>query len=264
VIRWYPYATWLRTDTFAQAGAADRYMATLDPHQPVVFVLAYRPEFAQAVAAEERNIRIGLSPRHEANAYFFVGDLADLLARRRSAPPDRWSDDVTRPYWEAVRNILPQKPPILVLESLSASRFGQAARIGGQEIAPGVMLIQGPRLASPMSLDPVADGVPQLPIALGWAMALLGLLVVAGIGWSRALLGAGTHGEAVLSLAPAFGAAALILSALVVDQLGLRLGGGGGVVAFILATLSGGAVAAWRRKRPSDQRPVRNWAPSPP
>src|SRR5207247_2641186 len=116
-------ATWVRSDTLAEAGAADRYLASLDAHPPAVFLLRYTPEFAQGVAAQERNIRIGLSPDRDGEAFFFVGEAADLLAERRTPAPNQWSDDVTLPYWEAVRGILPQAPPVLVLRSVAAEQF---------------------------------------------------------------------------------------------------------------------------------------------
>jgi len=249
MIRWYPYATWLQTDAVSQAGAADRYMDTLGPRSPVVFVLRYRPEFAQGVAAEERNILFGLSPENEERAYFFVGDPADALAGRRTDPPDENSGDMTQPYWKAVRSVLPSKPPVVILRGLAPGQFQNAGALGGQEIAPGVMLLQGPPPLSPVALKSVPDAAPPLPAALGWALLTFALLAVAGIGWSYSFLRGRSHFEEMLGLAPALGAAAIVLGAFLVDELGMPPGRLGGLVGFVFAAASGVLAALWRMRR---------------
>jgi hypothetical protein len=233
---------------------ADRYLDTLAPHSSAVFVLRYTPEFAQAVASEERNIRVGLSPSHQEDVYFFVGDAEDSLAGRRTPPPDPWSDDVTRPYWDAVRGILASQPPVLVLRSLAPAQFRQASAMGAREIGSGVMVLRGPAPPSRFTLPSIPSAVPALPAALGWALVMFGVLLVAGIGWARAFLSDRAPNEVLLGTAPAFGIGALILAAFLVDQAGLRLGHAGALVALVLAAGTGGLGAVYRagrRGRPS-------------
>lgn len=247
MVRWFRYGTWLSPGGMTQARTADGYMQSLTPGTPVVFVLAYTPGFAQAVAAQERQIRLGLSPSNEPHSFYFVGDVADLLAGRRTPPPDAWSDDITREYWTSLRPILATDPPILVLHDLAPVQFRQAEAMKSREIGPGVALVRGP---SPrLSLAPAApvDAVPPIPIAVGWAFITLGLLLIAGLGWST-FLGPRVPREASLGLAPALGAAAIILSGFALDQLRFRLGGGGGPAAFVVAAGSGALVWAWHAK----------------
>jgi hypothetical protein len=257
LIRWYPYATWLRSDALAEAGAADRYLEALGDDRSAVFLLRYTPEFAQAVAAEERTIRIGLSPAHQERAYFFVGDPVDAMAGRRTPPPDPWSDDVTRPYWAAARRALAGDAPVLVLRSLAPDQFRLAGTLGGREIAPGVMLLRGPAPPSALPLETVPSAVPALPAALGWGLVLFCALALAGLGWARALLGRGASGGDLIGVAPAFGIGALILAAFVVDRVGLRLGSIGAPVAFVVVTVAGLAIARWRWRRSDGDNPRR-------
>ena len=85
---------------------------------------------------------------------------------------------MTQPYWKAVRSVLPSKPPVVILRGLAPGQFQNAGALGGQEIAPGVMLLQGPPPLSPVALKSVPDAAPPLPAALGWALLTFALLAL--------------------------------------------------------------------------------------
>ena len=74
------------------------------------------------------------------------------------------------------------------------------------------------------------------------------ILALAGLGWALALLPPGTRSFEALALSPAFGIAAIIVAGVLLDAVGLRLGGAGGAVVILVAVL-GGAVAGGLRLR---------------
>jgi hypothetical protein len=98
------------------------------------------------------------------------------------------------------------------------------------------------------------------PWSFVWAGVLvLVLLTVVGFGWSAAATG-GTSADALV-LAPAFGAAALILLGVVADRAGLRLTGAIPAVVSIVAGLAGYLFLTRDRWIPGKLRPRRKPAP---
>ncbi len=78
-----------------------------------------------------------------------------------------------------------------------------------------------------------------------WGAAILVLLGLAGWGWSVAFLGRGVGLDVVSGLAPAVGAAVLMVGGLVATKFGIRLGGPGGVATYLIVTVAGAAGAVW-------------------
>jgi hypothetical protein len=106
---------------------------------------------------------------------------------------------------------------------------------GGEwsRVADGVFLSPPPSRAAAAAVDPLEPSSPA-----GIAVATLLVLVTlgaAGFGWARA---AGIDLVDALALAPAFGAGALILAAVLLDVLGVPLSSTGGALA---ASALGGA-----------------------
>jgi hypothetical protein len=128
----------------------------------------------------------------------------------------------------ALRAFLPQVPSI------------------GRLIGPGVWLIVGPE---PGAVEP---GVPArapngAALVILW-VAGLGVLIVAGAGWSRGLTDLSVLGA--LGLAPAFGLSALGLIGSIAGRLGVPLNGGGAIAVLIVtAALGWGTVRVPRRYR---------------
>ena len=110
---------------------------------------------------------------------------------------------------------------------------------GGRDFDHDAELAAGKRLA--------ARAVVDQPLVLGGVT--FALLAVAGIGWSYSFLRGRSHFEEMLGLAPALGAAAIVLGAFLVDELGMPPGRLGGLVGFVFAAASGVLAASWRMRR---------------
>ena len=113
----------------------------------------------------------------------------------------------------ALRAFLPQVPSI------------------GRLIGPGVWLVAGPEPRAVEPGDPARAPHGALLVAL-W-IAGLGVLIVAGIGWTRGLTDLSLL--PALGLAPAFGLTALGLVGTIASRLGLPLSGAG-AIAVLVAT----------------------------
>jgi hypothetical protein len=80
------------------------------------------------------------------------------------------------------------------------------------------------------------------------------LLVVAviGLGWALAAMPRSLRLFELVALSPAVGIAALVVTGMLVDALGFRLGGAGGTVTPVLAAGAGGLLAWLARRRPTE------------
>lgn len=245
-LSWYRHGpgVWVSPRALAEARVAARYLEGLPAGRPAVFVLGpFGPAGLVSVPLAERTVRMALPPSLQATVHFFPGRPADLLAGRRTVLGGPVDAEI-EPYWRDVRRVLPARPPALVLRSLGREQFRAAVAGGATLLAPGVALVRGPRPSRPLRGPDVRD-VPGLRAGVASAAALLALLGLAGWGWARFLLGPGAGAGLVATLAPATGAAALIVGALALDSAGLRPGGPGAVVVLAVATLAGLAAAGW-------------------
>jgi hypothetical protein len=244
VFRWYRYPVLLQDAALQQAEVAGNYVGALPSNQAVIFLVDYyvRP-FPYGPVLAERTIRIELPATRQDDAYFFVGNVRDLLAGRQTPPPNDRLRITTAAYREEVRPLLAATPTVLILQGLAGDGFQQAKRLGARLVGPGVEVLggapPGARVEAPAAVRPV----PSLGGGLLWGAVVLALLWVAGAGWTRLVLSPHTGAEAFFSLAPVVGAAALLLGGLVADRAGLRLGGAGGVITYVVVAL-GGAIAA--------------------
>jgi hypothetical protein len=242
LIRWYPYPVLMDRETLAEARSAGRYVSALPPGQPVVFLTDYlggKPG-AYATVMIDRTIRIGMPPDRDADVFVVPGTLEDLLAGRRTPAPNSSADRITRPYWEDARALLPRDPPILVLRATGAAQYQDALARGAVVIAPGVAKVRG----ADLRLGPAAAAAGPSPAAslgsgLGWGLVLLVLLWVVGAGWTRVALGSRAAPEVYVSLAPAVGAASLILGGLVAAEAGVRPAGLGGILTVVVVGAAG-------------------------
>src|SRR5439155_10259753 len=148
LIRWYPYPVLMDPEALAEARSAGRYVSALPPGQPVVFLTDYlggKPG-AYATVMIDRTIRIGMPEHRDTDVFVVPGTLEDLLAGRRTPAPNSSADRISRPYWDAVRGLLPGDPPILVLRATGATQYQDAVARGAVVIAPGVARARGPDL----------------------------------------------------------------------------------------------------------------------
>jgi hypothetical protein len=85
------------------------------------------------------------------------------------------------------------------------------------------------------------------------ALAVLALLTVVGLGWA---LAAWPSGRArAVSIAPAFGLGALVLIGIVMDRVGLRLGGLAGPLAVCVLAAAGGYLTLLGLQRNAEPEP---------
>jgi hypothetical protein len=255
--RWYQYPVLMQAAQLQEARTADGYVRGLPPGQPVVFLVGYEgyPQVYESVV-KERTIRIGLSPDRATDAHVFVGSPADLLAGRRTPPPDPRTDRVTLLYWNDVQPLLKSNPPILILRSMAPDEFVQAQSLGAMVIGQGVELLRGPPPASPLPVASVPPSVPSWFAGPTWAAVMLGLLAVAGVGWTRVFLRPDSPVEVQVSLAPVVGAGMLILGGVGAAELGIPLGRAGGVATFVVVAVAGLALAAMGARRRPTSEPV--------
>jgi hypothetical protein len=248
VIRWYKYPILMRPEALQQAETAAGYVSQLPSGQQFVFVVDARgPAVVYDAPLRERMIRMALPPDRQEDLHLFVGKPSDLLAARRTHDtPLR--DRITEPYWEDVAPILPDHPPVLVLQAMGRSEFSEAESVGASVIGPGVALLQGPRPARQLVEGPLPDGVPAVVVALLWALVLLGLLSAAGLGWTAVAVGTSVRPLIFVSVVPLVGTGALVLGAFAATEAGVRIGGAGGVATFLTVTF-GGLGAAFLRAR---------------
>jgi hypothetical protein len=244
VIRWYRYPILMRTGALRQAQTAGRYVAQLPKDQPFVFVIdGWGPAVVYDAPLRERVIRMALPPDRQEDLHLFVGKPSDLLAGRRTSF-DPLVDRITAAYWRDVSKVLPEHPPVIVIQAMGNNEFREALAMGAPVIARGIVLLQGPRPAEAITEGPLPSGVPSAPMAVLWAVVLLAVLSAAGLGWTRAILGPDPALEVFVSLAPLVGAGMLLLAAFAATMLGVRMTGPGGVATYILVTVGGAAAAS--------------------
>jgi hypothetical protein len=251
LLRWYRYPELLDPVGVQQARTAARYVGSALPAgRPVVFLVDYlgKPG-SYATVVKERTILLALPPAHQTDARLYIGALADLLAGRRTPPPDARTGRITQTYWTDVAPVLGERPPVVAIRELAGAGFDQVLAAGGRQVAPDVAVLRGPAPARTIPAASPVDAVPSWFAGLGWGAALLLLLAAAGGGWTLAALRPGAEPEAVVSLAPVVGAGTLILGGLLATELGVRLGRAGSVATVVVVGVSGYAVAIARRHR---------------
>src|SRR5439155_25280493 len=113
--RWYSGGPGLWIDPLGlrQDLTAARYIAELTPGRPFVFLV---DPFGKAgpisLPLKERALRMGLSASRQASFHLFAGQPSDLLAGRRTVVGQAATDHSIQPYWDDVRPVLAQHPPV--------------------------------------------------------------------------------------------------------------------------------------------------------
>jgi hypothetical protein len=244
---WRSRRPWSEGRRLAELHAAAAYLAGAGG--PTVIVVDKRGtsgssgEFGTIPAL--RRIRAELPPTQALHTTVYLGDPDLLLEGRPSLRPDAPGfDSISRDTWRAVRPLLRQDPVVVILRS-HFDGFGEAVALHPGWSSNGWMaVVHGP--PAPAQL-PRAPARPSPGALLAWWASSLAVLSLVGGGW------AGRFGSGSLSLrmclAPAVGVAALVVAGLVVERLGIRMGGPGGVIVVLVVTLVGAAAAATRPPR---------------
>jgi hypothetical protein len=220
-----------------QGRVAGRYLATVaEPGRPVIFLTQAAPRLV------DRAVRSGVPSWLIEDTWVFVGTPEDLAAREPMHDPlRRRLSRVSRRWW-ALAWVRPtavfERDPIVI----ALGRPGGAAPPGPSDLAPGVSVIRGPE---PTVIEPMA------PLRFSWSdliaatfLCLLALAAV-GAGWARALLD--VSASSVLLLAPALGAATLVVGGLVAGRVGIRLSGLAAIAIAIVIGLLGWTLFWLRR-----------------
>jgi hypothetical protein len=185
----------------------------------------------------------------------YLGDPAEYLAGhptivRPVTPSVADYDGTSWRYFRDVRPLLHHGPaPVALLLSEANPDHGYLNRwaAGHPMGPPGVWVVAGPVDPAPgAAAAPTAASLPRVPAgAVGWsALALLMAVWVVGSGWSVAAGPRGGSWFAAAALAPAVGAAVIVMAGVIADRAGIDLTSGGGVATVLVAAVAGWAVAA--------------------
>jgi hypothetical protein len=209
-VTWWRAEPAVETADLAQAATLDAYLRTQPPG--TIAVVPLPPEAVRP----PRILRLGMEASH--------ADAVSLVPADLSAGTEAFVDEVLDRY--------PDGTVVVFLDTYRRPMPGT-----GESLGPGVTLVHGPRPLGAPPTPSIGTGVGELLRATAIAV---GLLVVTGLGWALAL----TRIRVVdaVALAPALGAATLVILGLVAGRLGVSFAGGGGV-AVAVAVAAGGWIA---------------------
>ena len=190
-----------------------------------------------------RRIRAELPPVLALRTTVYLGD-PDLLAQGRPTlrPDVPGFDEVSRETWRAVSPLLGDEPTIVILRS-RFNGYGDAVRDHPEWMSTRWMaVVSGP---APPPEHLVHLDRPSPSSLVTWWASSFAVITFAGAGWA----GRFARGSVALrlALAPATGLAALILVGVLLEALGVRMGGAGGVMTVILVSLVGAVAAVTKR-----------------
>jgi len=244
---------WIEYHKIEETANAVAYLDTekVPADTPVVFVvddggnnpLSNIPELAYIT-------RAALPADRLLHSWFYVGNPENYLAGRpthRTHPQtyDANSDAFWRPLAAMLRRRA-SGPVALLLRSLTPFYGSMLAKHPDWEVAPGVIVLSGPRPPHPLGPGIAPYGMRTVPQGVALSLGTLIVLALIGLGWAVALLPSGLRSFEVLALALAFGIGFLLFSGILLDAVGIRLAGWGGTAAVALAGASGWAAATFR------------------
>jgi hypothetical protein len=221
--------TWLRErpfmtpDDVRAVTRADRFVEATPAGTPLVFLVDNRRPTISFLTTRAGNIiRAGVPPDRIRDVYLYVGSPRHYLAGeptligRGAAEHDLFSRQYLRELEAAGGH-----PVAFVLRPFNQHAFTHAQSDGrGTKVAPGVLVLGAPPRPAGPPADPVVPSSPWRIVAVGVGLFLL--LGAIGLGWSLGAMRGVVNG---LAVAPATGAAVLVLAGLAVDALGRSIGG---------------------------------------
>jgi hypothetical protein len=247
---WRSRAPWSDDRRLAEFHAVGAYLA--EAGGPAVIVVDDTPEGSSRPRGDFgtvpvlRRIRAELPPRLALRTTVYLGD-PDVLARRRPTlrPDVPGFDEVSRATWRAVSPLLAEDPTIVILRSRFDGFGGAVREHPGWRSTGWMAVVSGP---APPSEAPRPPARPPASSLLFWWISSLAVISFAGAGWA----GRFACGSFALrmALAPATGLAVLILAGVLLERLGVRMGGPGGVATIMIVALFGAAAAVTGRTSP--------------
>jgi len=233
---------WMDPAKVTDAAQAGSYLQTtrIGADRPIVFIVGRADSSYTALMGHM--IKATLPAERIGHVYLFVGTPDDYLAQRPLGTPGGPSPLSVR-YLRALAPTYAQNPVALVLSSFNTDAFNRWVEAHPEDlVARNVGLVRGPR---PQTAVPHAK--PPFGGLGGFWVGVLGVasmfvLAAIGVGWAILLLGRWLTPLPLLALSPAVGIAVLVLAGVLVDRVGIRLGGAGGIFALALATVSSWAL----------------------
>ncbi|MGH2673766.1 MAG: hypothetical protein ACRDHC_12390, partial [Actinomycetota bacterium] len=220
------------------------------PDRPLVFVVDDADTTATFLGSRAANIlRAAALPARVDEVHVFVGTVTDYFERHPTVRGD--------PQYDALSRLtladIPREPEPLVFALAPFYRGDDAEshpRLTEQE--PGVWASETlPEIAVGSGIESLEFG-PSSPLGISaGTIATLIVLSILGLGYARAVF---DDLVTAIATAPAFGAAALTLAAVVLDSFGLRLGGLGVALAACALAGLGGLALILAVKRQRDRR----------
>jgi hypothetical protein len=220
---------------------------------PIVFPVDTGDPTSTFLAARVANLaRTAISPDRASDAYVFVGTVTDLLADR----PTRIGDPAFDALSKTTLEMIPERAQAQVIVVAEFYRPSDVASDPRMTDYGGGIFSNVDRCCTPGETR--GESLDLRPsTSTGIAMATIGILIVLTLlGLGYALV---SFDDLVTSLAtaPAFGAAALTLTAVTLDQLGLRLAQiPVALVASALAGLGGFALLLVVKRKRDRQTPA--------
>jgi hypothetical protein len=244
-----------------EGATAARYLDAIGirSSRPVVFVVDSRRASAWSdVWLAAHTLRAALPADRVPFVYMFVGKPEDYLAQRPTTlrpdtdpisgiSPSEYNG-ISSLYFAALAPTYGQQPVALILASASPE-FDHWTDTRPMDVAgPGVAVVRGPEPVGAVRGAPDPVPAPGWFYLAGLALGGLAVLAAAGAGWALALLGPWVGVVEVAGLAPAVGAAALLLGGVILDVLGLAVGGWEAFVIVGLVAVTGWVAAVTRRR----------------
>jgi hypothetical protein len=250
-VTWARQEPYIASDEVASAQAAGEAVGGLPQGTPLVFIVDSGDATAGFLAPRAENvIRAAMPPERIADVHVYVGTLADEEANRPTVRGDPQFDALSRTYLSAIRDAetrTSENPVTFVLQPFAPSEFA-SARDEGLALGNGAVLVRPQDVVAgkptTTAYDTLESSSPLLTFAT--ALGMLALVFVVGIGWARAAI---SHPIQSFALAPAFGAAALLLGGIVAERLDVALTGAGPPLISAVVAAGGYGLWWWRRRR---------------
>jgi hypothetical protein len=235
-------------EQLAEVTAAARYARTLPGSGPVVLVIGRTQlPFAESLLYSRMAQSVS-PPDRSSRVLVFVGRAEDALAGRPSTGVGPDEDAVLRTLFRTVEPALAAGNPVLSGRALDPDGYAAAVADGAPTIdGESVAITRGPAPVASLGTAIRVEPVPAWPRLSAVSLLVLTMLTAIGLGWSRFSLPSSAPAIWWL-LAPAFGAGALTVIALVLVHAGVRPSGAGAWVELGLALAASGA-AWWAARR---------------
>jgi hypothetical protein len=225
--------------TITEARSVGTILASVPPGTPAILVADVPGAENLPIDAVNR-LRASVPANRTGDVYLYLGSPHDFVARMPSRTGAPAHDRLAQESWRRIEPLLEGSGPFLAvaIEHFAGSAYREALALqGSTQMAPGVAGLPGStvgagRRPSPGDATLTSPGPspmsPWLPLWL--SPIVLGLLAIVGWPWTRVVWREGSILVQV-AIAPAVGLAGMALAAVVVDALGIGLGGVGAAVA---------------------------------